>query len=244
MKLIAYMIDGHRMNIRPAPVEREWMDATGDRFAYRCLPLNIANAHGWEILCPSGFSAVWNGSEDLAAINIQFDDGGAQRVAISHFGHGTLTFHISCLFRTEPGWDLMAQGPINRPKDGIAPLSGIIETDWAPYTFTMNWLFTQPEVDVRFEKDEPFCHIFPVQRGLLASVNPEIKDISSEPELERQYRTWNESRVKFNRELQQPGSPAQAERWQKMYYRGLLPDARPAIEDHITRLRLRPFTSG
>jgi hypothetical protein len=244
MKLIAYMIDGHRMNIRPAPVERDWMDATGERFAYRCLPLNIANAHGWEILSPSGFSAVWNGSDDLAAINIQFDDGNAQRVAISHFGHGTLTFHISCLFRTEPGWDLMAQGPINRPKDGIAPLSGIIETDWAPYTFTMNWLFTQPEVDVRFEKDEPFCHIFPVQRGLLASIEPEIKEISSEPELERQYRTWNESRLKFNKELQQPDSPAQAERWQKMYYRGLFPDARPAVEDHIARLRLRPFTSG
>jgi Family of unknown function (DUF6065) len=52
MKLIAYMIDGHRMDIRPAPIEREWMDNTGERFAYRCLPLNIANAHGWEIFVP------------------------------------------------------------------------------------------------------------------------------------------------------------------------------------------------
>ena len=243
MKLIAYMIDGHRMDIRPAPLEREWMDNTGERFAYRCLPLNIANALGWEILCPSSFSAVWNGNQDLAAINIRFDDADEQPFAISHFGHGTLTFHIPCLFRTDPGWDLMAQGPINRPKDGIAALSGIIETDWAPYTFTMNWIFTQPEVDVRFEKGEPFCHIFPVQRGLLASVEPEIKQMSSEPELQRQYQAWNESRVNFNAELQQPGSPAQAERWQKMYYRGLSPDGTPAaIEDHITRLRLRPFT--
>jgi Family of unknown function (DUF6065) len=31
-------------------MERAWMDATDQRFAYRCLPLNIANAHGWEIL--------------------------------------------------------------------------------------------------------------------------------------------------------------------------------------------------
>jgi hypothetical protein len=244
MKLIAYLIDGHRMDIRPAPVERDWMDATGDRFAYRCLPLNIANAHGWEILCPASFSAVWNGEEDLAAIEIKFDDPDEQPFAISHFGHGTLTFHIPCLFRTEPGWDLMAQGPINRPKDGIAALSGIIETDWAPYTFTMNWLFTQPEVDVHFDKGEPFCHIFPVRRGHLASVEPEIRVLSSEPELEQQYQAWNDSRLKFNTELHQPGSQAQAERWQKMYYRGLTPDGLPAsIEDHITRLRLRPFTS-
>jgi hypothetical protein len=244
MKLTAYVIDGHQIDIRPAPVEREWMDATGERFAYRCLPLNIANAHGWEILCPSGFSAVWNGNQDIAAISIKFDNSDDHRFAISHFGHGTLTFHINCLFRTEPGWDLMAQGPVNSPKDGIAALSGIIETDWAPYTFTMNWIFTQPEVDVRFEKGEPFCHIFPVQRGLLASVEPEIKQMSSAPELEAQYKAWNESRMNFNAELKQPGSLAQAERWQKMYYRGLSPDGTPAIEDHITRLRLRPFTSA
>ena len=241
MKLVAYMIEGLEMEIRPAPVEREWMDGTSDRYAYRCLPLNVANAHGWEILCPTSFSAVWNGNKNLGAITIQYDDKTAQPCAISHFGHGTLTFHIPCLFRTEAGWDLMAQGPINRPKDGISPLSGIIETDWAPYTFTMNWVFTQPEVDVRFEKGEPFCHIFPVQHGLLTSVEPEIKRLESEPELYRHYQTWNESRLKFNAALQQPGSEAQTQRWQKMYYQGLSPDGTPAAEDHITRLRLKPF---
>jgi hypothetical protein len=40
-------------------VERGWMDATGDSFAYRCLPLAVANAHGWEILCVRGFIARW-----------------------------------------------------------------------------------------------------------------------------------------------------------------------------------------
>jgi hypothetical protein len=28
MKLIAHVIDGHHVDIRPAPVERDWMDAT------------------------------------------------------------------------------------------------------------------------------------------------------------------------------------------------------------------------
>jgi uncharacterized protein DUF6065 len=242
MKLIAHVIDGHHVDIRPAPVERDWMDATNQRFAYRCLPLNIANAYGWEILCPASFTAVWNGEQDLPAIDIKYDDADAQACAISHFGHGTLTFHIPAIFRTEPGWDLMAQGPINRPKDGIAPLCGIIETDWAPYTFTMNWLFTQPEVEIRFEKDEPFCHVFPVQRGQLATVEPEFRALSSEPELQQQFEAWNDSRNKFNADLKEAGSQAQADRWQKLYYRGALPDGAPAtIEDHITRLRLRPF---
>ena len=35
------------------------MDATDDRFAYRCIPLSIANASGWELLCPVTFEAWW-----------------------------------------------------------------------------------------------------------------------------------------------------------------------------------------
>ena len=31
----------------PAPATRPWTDTTPEAFAYRCLPFNIANAHGW-----------------------------------------------------------------------------------------------------------------------------------------------------------------------------------------------------
>jgi TetR/AcrR family transcriptional regulator, transcriptional repressor for nem operon len=61
MKLIAHVIDGHHVDIRPAPVERDWLEATNQRFAYRCLPLNIANAYGWESLRNADFLAMWWG---------------------------------------------------------------------------------------------------------------------------------------------------------------------------------------
>jgi hypothetical protein len=240
MKLIAYVIEGHRLDIRPAPVERGWMDATNQRYAYRCLPLDIANAHGWEVLCPSAFVAAWSGGPQLEAIQVQ-SLSIAPPPATSHFGHGTLTFHLPCIFRTEPGFDLMVQGPINRPKDGIAALSGIIETDWAPYTFTMNWVFTRPG-RVGFAEGEPFCHVFPIRRGELEDIEPQQRPLAAEPELERQYKEWTASRSQFNKDLKQPGSQAQAERWQKRYYQGLDPDGQSTIgEEHRTRLRLRPF---
>jgi Family of unknown function (DUF6065) len=108
-----------------------------------------------------------------------------QPSAISHFAHGILTFHLPCLFRTEAGYDLMVHGPINRPKDGIAPLSGVIETDWAPYSFTMNWIFTRPGTQVSFAQGEPFCHVFPVKRGELEAIEPQLRLLSEEPELKR-----------------------------------------------------------
>ena len=42
------------------------------RFAYRCLPLAIANQVGWEIINPCTFTASWNGKDGLDAIKIRF----------------------------------------------------------------------------------------------------------------------------------------------------------------------------
>lgn len=140
------------------------MDSTKERFTYRCLPLNIANAHGWEILCPTAFSAIWTGRQTLDAIHIR-SKGGKVAPAVSHFGYGVLTFHIPCLFKTYADVDLFVIGPIDRPKDAIAPLTAIVETDWSPYTFTINWQFTRPGARVHFEAEEPFYNIFPIQLG-------------------------------------------------------------------------------
>ncbi len=241
MKLTAYVIDGHTIEIRPAPVDRDWMDKIDQRFAYRCLPLSIANAHGWEILCPSGFTAVWDGGRALNAVTVTVD-AGEIAPALGHFGFGVLTFHVPCLFRTEVGYDLMVSGPINRPKDAIAPLTGLIETDWSPYSFTMNWQFTRPQTAVRFEKGEPFCRIVPVRRGEIESVEPELCLLSDNPVLKRQHDTWTANRNRFNVDLRQPGSEAQVEKWQKLYHRGLMPDGGAAsTADHRTRLSVRPF---
>jgi hypothetical protein len=240
MKLTVFVIDGQRLDIRPPPVERDWMEASRQRFAYRCLPLSTANAHGWELLCSAGFGATWNGEPGMDAITI-IPDSGAATPALSNFGHGVLTFHVSCIFRSEPGFDLMVQGPVNRPKDGIGPLSGIIETDWSPYTFTMNWLFTRPNTTIRFEKGEPYCHVFPIQRAVLETVNPELCLLSEEPALKQQFEQWQHNRSVFNIELRRRGSGAQEQGWQKLYHRGLTPDGSPSNAEHRTRIKLKPF---
>lgn len=240
-KLIAFGLPRQPLDIRPAPHERDWMDATDQRYAYRCLPLAIANGHGWEIHCPSGFSAWWDGETHTGALRIQPDEDG-HKPAISHFGYGIITFHISAVFRTEPGYDLMVQGPINRPKDAIAPLSGIVETDWTPFTFTMNWKFTRANTVIRFEKGEPFCHVFPTRRGELERISPEFRGIEENPQLKAEFDAWTASRANFLATLHTPDSEASAAKWQKHYYRGQnLDGTEIAAEDHRTRIRLRPF---
>lgn len=240
-ELICYTYDGWAPRLRPASPERDWMDQTADRFAYRCLPLAIANAHGWEMLAPCGFQAVWTGGEGPDAVRIQPDPGtDPRRAPVSMFGQATLTFHIEGLFRTSPGWNLWVGGPPNMVKDGIAPLSGIIETDWSPYSFTMNWRFTRPGQPVRFEEDEPFCFFLPVQRGGLEAIEPQLRPISDAPELKAEFEAWSRQREELRQALlRDPMTPTDS--WQKLYYRGLRPDGSEGAADHAAKLRLKPF---
>lgn len=240
MKLVCYAIHDPPPVIRPAPLERPWMDATPQGFAYRCLPLNIANAHGWEVLSPVSFSAEWNGGQAKDCIRIS-STGAAHLLPVSHFGSGVLTFHMGALFRTEPHVQLWASGPINRPKDGIQPLTGIIETDWAPFTFTMNWIFTRAFQRISFKEGEPFCHIFPLNLDMVEAVEPELLKIDDDPELAAAYRGWEASRNTFNQDLAREGSQAQADGWQKTYFRGRELDGTPAPVKHRTKVRVRPF---
>ena len=137
--------------------------------------------------------------------------------------------------------DLFATGPINRPKDGIAALSGIIETDWSPYTFTMNWKFTRPNQRVHFEVDEPFCHLFPVARGRLENLHPAIRSLSDNPELEREHKFGRKAAI-----LSTPVWPIRPRKphrnnGKRHISEAYAPSGAPAPDGHRSRLRLRPF---
>lgn len=79
---------------------------------------------------------------------------------------------------------------------------------------------------------------------MVESVEPEIRDIASDPEVAAEYRTWAESRAGFNRDLATPDSAARQAKWEKAYYRGLKPDGAPGSSEHRIKLRLRPFKSA
>ena len=237
MKLTCYAIDADAPAIRPSPQTRPWMDGVIDNHAYRCLPLVIANSHGWDILAPFAFTAEWSGDIHPRALVLRLDGGGTPPVSRvnSHFGYAIVTFQLSYLFRTEPGWNLVASGPWNRPKDGIAPLTGVIETDWLPYPFTMNWQMTRPGT-VRFERDEPICTIYPVARDALPSVEPEIVALGDHPEETAKLREWGQRRADLMRALYASPRPLK-DAWLRDYFVGRMPDGSP-IPGHQTKLKL------
>src|SRR4051812_535303 len=113
------------VSIVPAQADRAWISQTHQHFAKRCLPLLMANQAGWFILSSHSLRATRHGGDAKDAVSIEYAPGGDPRLpALSHFGHGILTWHMPFLFRTPPGWQLLARGPANWPKDGIHALEG------------------------------------------------------------------------------------------------------------------------
>ncbi len=242
MDLICYLQDGWAPFIRPAPATRAWMDDTPASFAYRCLPLNIANAQGWEILSPCGFEAVWSGGSGTSDVTIRVDEGTKTAfVPVSIFGHGIFTFHVEGIFRTPLGWNLWVMGSPNSPKHGVCPLSGIIETDWSPFTFTMNWRLTKPGELVRFEYLEPFAFFFPMPRNMVEDFTPRTASIDDEPELKQRFQEWSQGRRDFQKRIAAEPPKAPADRWQKHYYRGVATNGDVLTDDHRTKVRVKPF---
>ncbi len=241
MKMTCYALGPEPLRLRPAPATRAWMDAIPDRHAYRCLPLTIANAHGWEIGAGCAMEIAWDGGPHPFNLKVRALDGcpHLDRFATSHFAFGIVTFHLSYLFRTEPGWNLLATGPVNSPKDGIAPLSGVIETDWLPYPFTMNWQMTRPG-NVRFEKDEPICMVFPLPAAVVMEVEPEIRNLQDNPALSAQAMAWKARRDDFMRRFHANDPSTLKEAWQRYYFLGTAPDGSPVEAAHVNKLRVAP----
>ncbi len=227
------------MDLVPAPINRDWMDATQSRFAYRCLPMTIANQAGWVIRSPCSFVARWNGGPTNADTAISFENTPDDRIT-SLFGHGVITFNMPYLFRTKAGCNLWVKGPSNYPKVGLTALEGIVETDWTAASFTMNWKITQPGMIVSFHRGEPICMIIPFLRNMLETCQVQRLPLDRNEELDNAYRAWSANRDAFHKSVARRESEAVAQGWQKDYFQGRDPGA-DKFPEHQTILRLPEF---
>lgn len=220
---------------------RAWMDGTPSHFAYRCLPLTIANQLGLWIKNPVTFEAIWRGG--TAPGNVEFHFHAAadlwKRWINDQFGGGIITWNTPLLFRTRPaGSRLLVTGPLNSFKANAHPLTALIETDWLTASFTMNWKVTTPDLPVLFEAGEPLLQAIPLAHDLcgdLEGATVRQGKLAENPEIARLYHEWSAARQDFHRRKAEGLVAPDA--WQKEYFQGRDPLGRPAVGTHTTRIQ-------
>lgn len=237
LPLIAHEVyRGGGLPLVPAPPVRDWMSAAPHGNPKRCLPLLIGSSFGWHVLARTRIVAAWPGGDEPEHVVVLEECGepGWPRAAESIFGLGVVTVHPGLLFRTPPGWALLVTEPFNAAKDGIRGLTGVVETAWSPATFTINWKFVRPGLAACWEPGEPIAQIVPVRLRELERFAPEVRALRDEPELQAAYSRWSAARDEHRTTNRDP------KKWQADYQRGAI--AGVHAEEHLTRLRLRPFT--
>jgi hypothetical protein len=245
-QLVAYQLNPSiKMRLAAAASGRDWMNTSNSGFANRCLPMRIANQAGWVVLNDQPLRTQWLGGSDPGSVIVEYA-GDPPHAAVGHFGEGILTFRIPFLFRTPPGISLLFRGPANLPKDAIAPLEGLVETDWAIAAASVNWKFTRANTWVEFQKDEPVCMIVPQKLAQLESYQPRVVKIADDSELSRNYQHWRRSVAEFTERLRERDPLAIQQGWQKFYFRGTAPHMQSTttacqVGDHRLKLDLQEF---
>lgn len=198
MDLELYAIDkDYRPPIYQSNSKRDWMDASSTKHPYSCIPIVRANSHGWEMRLPQDITVVWNGEESPDCIEVldgQFEEKTRLPLAASLVGHGVLTFYTWYLFKTPEPYNLYVTGAPNQFIKGAVPITGVVETHWSPYTFTMNWKIRYKNRPVTFKKGMPFVHFFPVNSVALEEFTPVYKEIEEHSHFD-EYMEWSNDRM-------------------------------------------------
>lgn len=231
---INYIKEKQIFKILPLKLNRSWMDNSRQKFAYKCLPLNIANQYGWSVVSPCNFTASWNGESGLDSIYIESDNKDLLSWAIySHFGEAVLTIQVDFIIQTPENYSTYIRGIPNKDYGVLQPLDAIVETDWLPFTFTYNFKFISPG-SISFKKDEPIFCFFPIERNTVENFNIVSGDIKENENLYQDYLEYSNSR----KELSKKDSGMKAI-FQRFYFNGRGPQKIYNIKNHIKKISFR-----
>ena len=222
--------DKEIFKIEPLQMQRKWMNDTRQKFAYKCLPLNIASQYGWTVLSPVNFTVSWFGGINGADVDVVSSDPDfVTNSVVSHFGEATITLQLDFVIQTPENYSLYIRGIPNKDYGILKPLDAIVETDWLPFTFTYNFRFVESGI-VEFKKGEPLFVFFPIERNTVENFELEYDFIGNKEEFNKDYNDYANSRHTFqyhngDRLL-----------FQRFYLNGRGPFKEYSIKNHIKRL--------
>ena len=223
-------VENRIFEIVPLKIHRDWMSETDEKYAYKCLPLNIANQYGWFVPSPFDFKVSWyggSGPDDVKIFGIPEQYSG---IVSSYFGHATFTINLDFIVKTPEKYSLYIRGMPNRGYQILNPLDAIVETDWLPFTFTYNFKFTDAGV-VEFKKGDPLFSFFPIKRNTVENFKIISQSIQKDWQLLGDFLEYKNTREKHVRERYLDGY-----KFQKFYLDGRGPKKIYNIKNHIKRL--------
>jgi hypothetical protein len=230
-EIIVHRLNGNKeiFKIIPLSLNRKWMNDTNKKFAYKCLPLNIANQYGWAVLSPANFSVSWYGGSGKEQVEVfSSDPDFLESIIVSHFGEATFTLQLDFVIQTPENYSLYIRGVPNEINSTIRPLDAIVETDWLPFTFSYNYKFAETGT-VDFKRGDPLFVFFPIERNSVENFKLKQINIEDNQDLYQDFLDYSDSRISFNKDQND-------NKFQRFYQDGRGPKKEYSIKNHLKRL--------
>jgi hypothetical protein len=147
-------------NIEQIPMNRDWMEITGERHAYHCFPVSIANRLGWSVSFPEDIIFEWDGGVDLNAERVKIIKG--HKYAHVNRANHTISFETGLRFIAEENVSLMTMPVPNQFIRGAQCFTTIVSTSVLPGSLPIAWMVTEPNLQITIPANTPIAAIVPV----------------------------------------------------------------------------------
>lgn len=173
-----YKDDGPTANIEPLSAKRDWMEATFDKHAYRCLPVTLTNQLGWAISFPEDITFMWDGQISTSGEHVKVLNG--EKYIQTGRGQATVSFETGLVFRTPKNYSLLTYNIPNMFIDGVAPYTTLISSSFFEGPLPVAWKITKPFVPITIKANQPVAAVFPISlteiQGSILTIK-QIKDL-------------------------------------------------------------------
>jgi hypothetical protein len=194
--LTAYKLDEYALDISPLPVNRDWMDETPDKHAYRCFPVTLSNTVGWYFSYKKDIEFIWDGVIDTTPNHIKIIQG--EEVCSGGRGQGTVSFNTGLIFRSDSKTSVMVYNPPNYFNPDFQVMSSIISTSFYKNPYPLAIRAISPNKNILIKAGTPIAAILPVSLSVLKEESIKIERYSMTEE-ERQYqKDYGDEAQKYN----------------------------------------------
>jgi hypothetical protein len=164
-----------RVKIEQTSIQRDWMNETDNRHAYKCFPVSLANTIGWSVSYLDDIEFIWDGISDSTDKHVKILKA-APGICSTQRANATISFYTGIFFKTDENTSMLQIVPPNYFIDGATPFTTVISTSFFEDAYPVAWRITRPNTIIRIPAGTPIATFIPISLGALSDLEVEMHD--------------------------------------------------------------------
>jgi hypothetical protein len=199
MSTIEVYCQNQSVNIKQTRIKRDWMESTGEKHAYKCFPVSIANTLGYELSLPVDVSFIWDGINDSSSEHVKVLSG--EEFISNSRANATVSFKTGIVIKSNKNVSFLHMPVPNLFNDLYQAFTTIISTSFFDQEFPSAIRILKPNTVITIKAGEPFVTLLPISLAELSNIELNLKDF----EMDESWYKNNEDRGKAAYELNKKG---------------------------------------